>query len=189
MLESAALLSAFAADIAFDYGLYRVYRLPRYPCAAAFSAAASLILAIALHGLSLTVKGIIFSQLIILAGYSDMETHQIPDALNLLTLLVCCISPNPLDSLGGFFTVSVPMLVLGLIFHGGVGGGDIKMMAACGAVLGPHGAIEGTVISCAALLVSAAAHFIRTKTIRRKNAMAPYFAVGCFIAYLLEHMG
>ena len=36
----------------------------------------------------------------------------------------------------GFFSASVPMLLLALAIPGAFGGGDIKLMAACGAFLG-----------------------------------------------------
>ena len=134
------------------------------------------------------MKGILFAQLLILAGYIDARTHEIPDELNLLILLTATIQIRPLDALIGLCIVSVLMLIIGIIIKNGVGGGDIKLMAANGAVLGTFGVIDGTVISCIALILHRILRISRKNRISRMNAMAPYFAVGCIIAYILENM-
>ena len=181
-------ISVLAAGAAFDYGINRVYPSTKSPRILLLSAVAYAVLLFTLHDLTLVVKGIIFAQLLILAGYIDARTQEIPDMLNLLILLTAIIRIRPLNALIGLLAVSVPMLILGIVIKGGVGGGDIKLMAASGAVLGTLSVMEGTVISCAVLILHCVFRKFRKKQITRMNAMAPYFSVGCVIAYILENM-
>lgn len=181
-------ISVLAAGVAFDYGIDRFYPFSHSPFIMILSAITYTALLFTLHDAFLIVKGILFAQLLILAGYIDARTHEIPDELNLLILLIATIQIRPLEALIGLLAVSVPMLIIGIIIKNGVGGGDIKLMAASGAVLGPLGVMEGTVISCAALLLHCVFRISRKKRISRMNAMAPYFSAGCVIAYILENM-
>ncbi|MDR1184640.1 MAG: prepilin peptidase [Coriobacteriales bacterium] len=72
----------------------------------------------------------------------DAETMEIPDGLN-IALLICgvaaiFIAPEVtiLSRIIGLFCVSVPLLVITLIVPGAFGGGDVKLMAAAGFLLG-----------------------------------------------------
>ncbi len=183
------LLPVLFAGYIFDFGLDRWLRPERYPCAALLSAVSYVVLYYALHDSLLIVKGIVFIQMLIIAGYIDIAKHKIPDVICVLILLDGLILVNPLQAAIGFFAASLPMLLIGIIMEGGVGGGDVKLMAASGVVLGPLGVLAGTIISCAALFFSVFVRYARYRKFNRMNAMAPYFAIGCFIAYLLEFKG
>ena len=72
----------------------------------------------------------------------DAVTQEIPNALN-LALLLCgflafFIAPqiDPTSRLIGLVCVSVPMLVITHVFPGAFGMGDVKLMGACGLILG-----------------------------------------------------
>jgi len=72
----------------------------------------------------------------------DAETMEIPNGLN-IALAICgllAILAGPqlpwLSRLIGVFIVSAPLLVISLIVPGAFGGGDIKLMAAAGLLLG-----------------------------------------------------
>jgi leader peptidase (prepilin peptidase) / N-methyltransferase len=173
----------------FDTGLNQMLHPPRYPCTAIISAISYVILFFTFHDSLLIMKGFLFALLLILAGYIDQKTHEIPNELCVLILLDGLILISPVRALIGLFVVSLPMLILGVVLKGGVGGGDIKLMAACGVVLGPMGVMEGVLISSMLLLLFLLIRLIRIKQFSKMNAMAPYFAVGCFIAYLLEFKG
>jgi leader peptidase (prepilin peptidase)/N-methyltransferase len=82
----------------------------------------------------------------------DAETMEIPDGLN-IALLVCgilTIFVAPEVSLVGrfigLFCISVPLLVITLIIPNAFGGGDVKLMAAAGFLLGWQGALVATFI-------------------------------------------
>ena len=72
----------------------------------------------------------------------DLKTREIPDKLiiALIPFAIAAIWAQPeislLSRLIGFFAVSLPMLLLALAIKGAFGGGDIKLMAVCGFLLG-----------------------------------------------------
>jgi leader peptidase (prepilin peptidase)/N-methyltransferase len=75
-------------------------------------------------------------------GFIDFDTMEIPNglvaALLVIGLVDVCLNARPLclERLLGVVVVSVPMLLLALAVPGAFGGGDIKMMAATGLMLG-----------------------------------------------------
>jgi leader peptidase (prepilin peptidase)/N-methyltransferase len=82
----------------------------------------------------------------------DADTMEIPDGLN-FALLICgvlaiFVAPElPLISrVIGLFCVSVPLFVIALIVPGAFGGGDVKLMAAAGFLLGWQGALVAIVV-------------------------------------------
>ncbi len=83
----------------------------------------------------------------------DHDTMQIPDALNIalvpFALLAVFICPeiSLLSRVIGLFCVSMPMLILTLIIHGAFGGGDMKLMAVCGFLLGWQSALLAFVLA------------------------------------------
>lgn len=83
----------------------------------------------------------LFSALIAIS-FIDIKHRIIPDGI-IITLIVAGVFFNIInseitwiDSLIGFFAASVPLLTIALVSKGGMGGGDIKLMAAAGLFLG-----------------------------------------------------
>lgn len=72
----------------------------------------------------------------------DHDTMEIPDGLvlALMPFAVYAIWGWPdislIERILGIFAVSLPMLLLALLINGAFGGGDIKLMAVCGFLLG-----------------------------------------------------
>jgi leader peptidase (prepilin peptidase) / N-methyltransferase len=168
---------------ACDYGLIRRFHPIRYPCTVILSLALYAILWKTFDNRLLIVKGLIFAQLLIFAGYSDAKTQEIPDFLSALILLDGLILFQPISSICGFFVVSLPLFILAKMTGGGVGGGDIKLMAACGFVLGTDGVVAGTMISMIVFLIVYLIYYRKKRN--KMYAMAPFFGIGCFLAYLL----
>ena len=75
-------------------------------------------------------------------SYRDFKTNEIPDIFNLslLVLGVAAALLNPMPSLInrliGLVAVSLPLLAVSLLMKNAIGGGDIKLMAAAGFLLG-----------------------------------------------------
>ena len=70
-----------------------------------------------------------------------------------------------------------------------LGGGDIKLMAACGLVLGLPKGLLATVVGLTLLLFYAAAYRITCK-VRGREAekafpLAPFLSAGCLLAYFI----
>ena len=85
----------------------------------------------------------VLSAALIVITFTDIEFTEIPNEV-VLTLLVAGIIYNivsfdlnfTINSVIGFFAASVPMLIMGMIKKGGMGMGDVKLMAVCGLFIG-----------------------------------------------------
>ena len=132
--------------------------------------------------LIIVIKGSIFTFLLILAATCDAKTHEVPNFIPILILLDGLIFIQPVPAAIGFFAVSLPLLLIAILTGGGVGGGDIKLMAASGFFLGPEGVVIGTIIGMVFFLIVYLIFYGKKK---KMYAMAPYFGIGCFFACLL----
>jgi len=184
--------AAVAAGIVTDYFLHEHFRPKHYPCTALVSVAACIILQALVPDTALRIKGLLFAELMILAGYIDIKTHEIPDILPALIFAVGFIGLSPVKAISGFFAVSLPFYIMARITDGkAVGGGDIKYIAAAGFVLGPFEVMAGalTAITLIGIYygIKNTIHHFEKKT--ESCAMAPWLGTGCFIAYILFNGG
>ncbi len=119
----------------------------------------------------------------------DFHTYQIPLSFNgLITVLglmrMILDLENWSDYVIGFFCVSSFLLVLCFFSKGkAFGGGDVKLMATAGLLLGWRAIIVAFMIGC---VLCAVIHLIRMKIYgeNRILAMGPYLSMGIFIAAL-----
>lgn len=144
----------------------------------------------------------VFLIILLFAAITDHRKRIIYDACHVVIFIlgIPALWLFPGQSLAakyiGIFAVSLPMLVLSLLVPGAFGGGDIKLMAACGWMLGWSGVLCGFVI---AVLCGGAVETIKLvlKKANRKDrfAMGPYLAAGMtaamfggdfFIAWFLQ---
>ena len=119
----------------------------------------------------------------------DFKTYIIPDgfhiyfgALAIANLLLHL--QDWLNLLIGIFCVSLFLLAIVLLSKGrAMGGGDVKLMASCGAILGWQNISLALMIGC---IVGSIIHIIRMKVsdAGKVLAMGPYLAIGIFIAHL-----
>lgn len=111
----------------------------------------------------------LFSILVIIS-FIDLKHQIIPDGL-LAAMLIVGIGHGIYQTVSfgtpwylwviGFFAASLPLFILGLIFPEGMGGGDIKLMAAAGLFIGWKlillslflGALYGGIVSIFVILV------------------------------------
>lgn len=185
-MDCMLLISALTVGYLCDDSLNRQLHSPRYPYTALITALYAGILIVALPDWIAIMKGIIFVQLLAAAGYCDAKTHRIPNEICAAIMLDGLIQPNLISSVIGLFTVSLPLYLIALVFKNSVGGGDIKLMAACGFLMGPSGILAGMVVSSILFLLSVMVQWILQKPIKKKYAMAPYFGIGCCLAYLMK---
>lgn len=121
----------------------------------------------------------------------DIDTMEIPNGFVLAIVIIAVISffafpeITILQRVIGFFVVSVFLLVVALIVPGGFGGGDIKLMAACGAFLGWKLCLISFFI---AILLGGGygiGLLIRKKKGRKDHfAFGPFLCVGCGLGFL-----
>lgn len=123
----------------------------------------------------------------------DWRTYEIPFSLNVAIFIIAIIRlliyrENVLEYIIGFFIVSGFMLIA--LFIGrkiaGVdafGGGDIKLMAAAGLLVGAKLVVLAFVIGC---ILGAVIHSIRMRISEQDHVLAfgPYLCAGLFVAML-----
>ena len=131
---------------------------------------------------------LMFSALVTLSVI-DFRTYEIPFGINLFILTLGLIKVvldyrNFLDYLIGFISVSGFLYLLFIITKGrGIGGGDIKLMAVSGLMLGWKCNVLALAIGC---IVGSIIHIIRMKVSKEDHVLAlgPYLSVGIMIAAL-----
>ncbi|MBD5519726.1 MAG: prepilin peptidase [Lachnospiraceae bacterium] len=126
---------------------------------------------------------------LIVLSVIDFRTYEIPIGINIFILtlgLVRLITDyhNWISYLIGFFCVSVFLTIIYYATKGrGIGGGDVKLMAVCGLVLGWKLTVLSFVIGC---ILGSIIHVLRMKLSGESHvlAMGPYLSMGIVIAML-----
>ena len=127
----------------------------------------------------------LFSSLLVLTVI-DWRTYEIPLGINIFILvlgvinlvLVIITGGDWLEYVIGLVAVSIPLELILLISKGkAIGGGDVKLMAAAGLLLGWKYILLAFVIGC---IVGSIIHIIRMKVSHEGKvlAMGPYLSVG-----------
>ncbi len=148
------------------------------------------VLLYSVYGLSIQFIGMAFlASSLIVISFIDFEHMLIPNNV-LIVLFVAGVMFNILnsnltimDSVIGFFAASVPLFLIAIFTKGGMGGGDIKLMAVVGIFIGWKlvtlsliiGACMSSVIGIILLLF---------RVVKRKEPIpfGPFLATGSFIA-------
>ena len=142
---------------------------------------------ISLGNFPLLLQGGIFITLLMAASVMDIKKRIIPDTLCLLIFLTGFICFEPVKLFG--ILTALPLLISALCWDG-MGGGDIKLMAASGIVLGIRGGMAAMVIGLTAVLLFYAiyATIQRLRNRKRQKAfpLAPFLSVGCIAAYFMN---
>lgn len=117
----------------------------------------------------------------------DFRTYEIPFRVNVFIFTLGVIRAIfSIEDIWlyviGFFVVSLPLAIMFYASKGrAIGFGDVKMMAACGLLIGWKCAILALFIGC---VVGSVVHLIRMKVHGEGAvlAMGPYLAIGVYIA-------
>jgi prepilin peptidase CpaA len=119
------------------------------------------------------LAGAVFTLLLLLAALGDVRTRRIPNrlvvAMALMGILYSAVTAGPLwGTLRGIEGLVVG-LVLWLPFYalGWLGAGDVKLVAATGAWLGPREVVEGSLIAALLGAVLALLWMLRSRGLRR----------------------
>ncbi|WP_018306474.1 prepilin peptidase [Desulfitobacterium hafniense] len=137
--------------------------------------------------LPLLLQGGFFITLLVAASFWDVWKRIIPDILSSGIALTSLLVFQPAN-LWGIFT-ALPLLAAALIW-GGTGGGDIKLMAAAGVVLGFNRGMAALIVGLSGLLLFHGALAIiqklRGRTVPRAYPLAPFLTLGCLSAYFID---
>ncbi len=126
---------------------------------------------------------------LIVLSLIDLRTFEIPERINIFILILAIIKlliykQNIKEYIIGFFIVSILLLIIYLLTKGkGVGGGDVKLMAATGLLIGYKSIILAFVLGC---ILGSIIHLARMKLTNQENILAfgPYLSIGIYITML-----
>ena len=128
----------------------------------------------------------IFIMLLIYAAMIDLKTRTIPDHIPVLIIFIGLIDMEPVSAVLGLMLVPLPYFIMAFLKENSIGGGDIKLMGACGFYLGLQ---AGYVASIFGLMLAIIIHFaysvIGNKKVTKNIPLGPYLGVGCIIAYFV----
>lgn len=130
-----------------------------------------------------------FSCILLVIAFIDIDTMEIPNGLVLALLVLALVSllwfrDVPwLSALIGLAEISLPMLLMNLIIKDSFGGGDIKLCAACGLMLGWQQMLAAALIALITGGIYGGYLLIAKKKDRKDHfAFGPFLSVGIIIA-------
>ena len=133
----------------------------------------------------------VFFSLLTVIALIDQDTMEIPNEFVIISLILGMVSIGIFTDLSlvsrilGIFIISVPMLILAIVIPGAFGGGDIKLMAACGILLGAKLEVIATFIAIILGGIYGAILLISKKKGRKEHfAFGPFLCIGMVIAIL-----
>ena len=129
------------------------------------------------------MQGVLFLFLLLAASLVDLKRREIPDWVSGSIAALSLIHVQPECLLG-----LIPALFfLAAAVKGGIGGGDVKLAAACGLMLGLPGALMGTILGLLLQLLFHLGALCVLPFFRRQvwsaYPMAPFLAIGYAAAY------
>lgn len=142
------------------------------------------------YGMSMAALTLfLVSAVLVMITVIDMYTQTIPPVLNIILGALGLVSILTMPGISvaerviGFFCISVPMFLIVLLVPGGFGGGDIKMMAASGILLGWKGNLAAFFIGLIIGGVYGAFLLISGKKGRKEHfAFGPCLSIGIFVS-------
>lgn len=137
------------------------------------------------------IRMVVFFSLALAAAYFDVRSRIIPDTICMLIGCVSLVPMEPIRLLGVF--IAVPFLIAALTV-GGMGGGDIKFVAASGMVLGLMqtllGVIVGLLLLVSVHLIKGAMYFIGEKRcdkeVEQAYPLVPFLTAGFLLTVVLH---
>lgn len=138
----------------------------------------------------MTLISFVFSMILIAITMIDFDTMTIPNSLVIACVIIVIISYpfieiSILERIIGFFIVSLPLYLLNYVIPDCFGGGDIKLLAVCGLLLGWQNLLVGMFI---AILTggSYAGYLLISRKVEKGThiAFGPYICFGMFLALL-----
>lgn len=120
----------------------------------------------------------------------DFRTYEIPVGFNIFIAILGIVHlllnlENWLSCMIGLFCISFPLLLIFLLSKGrAVGGGDVKLMAACGLLIGWQKICFAFLLGC---ILGSVIHLIRMKRSGAEGilAMGPYLSLGVILSLFI----
>lgn len=126
----------------------------------------------------------LFSAICIVASLIDIKTLEIPDCCSFLIFILACITQTSWQSfLSGMFIISLPLFLVTL-FNQSIGMGDIKLVAAGGALLGPDTVTVAFMLAIWSASIYAFYLLFQKKSRKTRIPMAPFLSISMLISSL-----
>lgn len=139
------------------------------------------------------VQAVLFLLILVAISICDLRSREIPDSLQAALAATTLLCFSPLNLLGVFG--ALPYLVIALFFGGmaGMGGGDIKLAAATGMVLGLSASLTASMLGlgCFVLYTTlySAGRRLHGNTEKIGFPVGPFLALGAVAAYFMKMGG
>lgn len=134
---------------------------------------------------------VVITFMLIIITFIDIDHKLIPNRIVIAMLSIGLIYElvvrpvSLLDALIGFFAASVPLLIIAFLSKGGIGGGDIKLMAVVGIFLGWKGVLLALFIGAVTGAIIGIIGMILKKK-KRKDVIpfGPFLCLGILVAII-----
>lgn len=164
---------------------------PRYPIVEALTGIFA-ILSVLSYGFTLDAILVFYTIAVLIAvAFVDIDTMTIPNGFLIALLIpgiILILAGNDVmwyERLIGFFAVSLPMFIIAYIVPNAFGGGDIKLMAVCGLILGWKNVLIAFFIGVLCAGVYAIIALAKKEAeMKSKFAFGPYLALGTAVSLL-----
>ncbi|HEX3012196.1 MAG TPA: prepilin peptidase, partial [Syntrophomonadaceae bacterium] len=136
-----------------------------------------------------TAAGCVLTSILIVAAFTDIDEGIIPDVITypgmVLGLTFSFFTIGAKMSFAGMLAFGIVFLLIAVLSHGGMGGGDVKLVAAIGAFVGLKGALLAFIISSLAGGIWAAGLLILGKAGRKTELrFGPFLSLAGCLTYM-----
>lgn len=141
----------------------------------------------------LLLQAALFTALLLTASILDCRARLIPNALCVLTAAAGLLQFSPARLLG--VLAALPLLIAAMTKPGSMGGGDIKLTAAAGLVLGLGAGLAGMALGLTLALLYHGGHCLWAKlrgsarAVSASLPLGPFLSLGFAAVYFLNYGG
>ena len=139
------------------------------------------------------LQAVLFLFLLGAVSVCDIKSREIPDSLQAAIALLSLLHFSPWNLAGALTALPYLLVALAGKEPGGIGGGDIKLAASMGTVLGLPASLAASVMGLSAFtvygLICSCARRLKGRPGRTAHPAGPFLAAGAAMAYFMKTGG
>jgi len=136
------------------------------------------------------LQAVLFLFLLVIVSVWDIKDREIPDGLQAAIALLSLLHFSPWNLAGALTALPYLLVALAGKGTGWIGGGDIKLAASMGTVLGLPASLAASVLGLSAFIVygfiCSCIRRLKGRKGRAAYPAGPFLAAGAAIAYFME---
>lgn len=137
-----------------------------------------------------TVKGIVFSLILLYASVQDVNEHQADEFLWVMLLILSLVNFGKVgvtSMVFGAFGVFIPQMAIAMfVKKGGIGGADIKLSTTAALSLGFYGGVIGYMIGLVfAIVFQTIYNKVKKQSNNEAFPLLPFLSTGLMIGYFI----